>query len=175
MRRANRQASIPGATSWATVMHVTFLIVGKTKSPHWEALAREYEQRIARFLPCTTKVVRAAEGSLAGQPDQARTYEGKHLLAALPADAHLVLLDVAGEIISSEAFAEKLRRWRDGGTHHLAFIIGGHWGVAEDVRRRANWRWSLSKLTFTHEMARILAVEQVYRALARLGNVPYAK
>lgn len=156
-------------------MHVLFLVVGKTKSPHWEALAREYEQRIARFLPCTTKIVRAAEGALAGQADASRTYEGKHLLAALPAGAQVVLLDVAGEVVTSEAFAEKLRRWRDGGTRQLAFIIGGHWGVADDVRQRANWCWALSKLTFTHEMARVLAAEQVYRALARLGNVPYAK
>jgi|YNPMSStandDraft_2_1061718.scaffolds.fasta_scaffold05993_4 23S rRNA (pseudouridine1915-N3)-methyltransferase len=156
-------------------MQVIFLVVGKTKSPHWEKLAAEYERRIARFLPCTTKVVRAAEGSLAAQPDQSRAYEGKHLLAALPAEAYVVLLDVAGEMVSSEAFAEKLRRWRDGGIRHLIFIIGGHWGVAEEVRQRANWCWSLSKLTFTHEMARVLAAEQVYRALARLGNVPYAK
>ncbi|WP_058867003.1 23S rRNA (pseudouridine(1915)-N(3))-methyltransferase RlmH [Chloracidobacterium thermophilum] len=156
-------------------MQVTFFVVGKTKSPHWEALAREYEQRIARFLPCGTKIVRAAEGSLAAQPDPSRAYEGKHLLAALPAEAQVVLLDVAGDMVTSEAFAEKLRRWRDGGARHLAFIIGGHWGVAEEVRQRADWCWSLSKLTFTHEMARVLAAEQVYRALARLGNVPYAK
>ncbi len=156
-------------------MQVTFFVVGKTKSPHWEALAREYEQRIARFLPCATKVVRAAEGSLAAQPDPCRTYEGRYLLAALPSGARVVLLDVAGEIVDSETLAEKLRRWRDGSARHLAFIIGGHWGVAEEVRQRANWCWSLSKLTFTHEMARVLAAEQVYRALARLGNVPYAK
>ncbi|MCS7078509.1 MAG: 23S rRNA (pseudouridine(1915)-N(3))-methyltransferase RlmH [Chloracidobacterium sp.] len=156
-------------------MHITFLVVGKTKSPHWEALARDYGERIRRFLPCTTKVVREAEASIAADPEQARAREAKNILAALPAGALVVLLDVAGEVVSSEAFAKKLQRWRETGVRDLYFVIGGHWGVTAEVQGRAAWRWSLSRLTFTHEMARVLAAEQVYRALARLANLPYAK
>lgn len=156
-------------------MRITFLVVGKTKSSHWEALAGDYGDRIRRFLPCETRIVREAEASLAADPAQARAREAKRILAALPSGALVVLLDVAGEVVSSEAFAEKLRRWRETGVRDLCFVVGGHWGVAAEVRERAAWRWSLSRLTFTHETARVLAAEQVYRALARLAGVPYAK
>ncbi|MFQ3582053.1 MAG: 23S rRNA (pseudouridine(1915)-N(3))-methyltransferase RlmH [Chloracidobacterium sp.] len=156
-------------------MRVTFFVVGKTKSAHWDALAHDYGERIRRFVPGSIQVVREAEPALAANPELARAREAKHLLAALPASAYVVLLDVAGEVVSSEALAEKMRKWRDTGVRDLCFVTGGHWGVTEAVRQRADWRWSLSKLTFTHEMARVLAAEQVYRALARLANVPYAK
>ncbi len=156
-------------------MNITFLVVGKTKSLHWDALARDYSDRIRCFLPCETKIVRSAEATIAADPELARAREAKHILAALPTAAAVIVLDVAGEVISSEAFAEKLRRWRDTGVRDLYFVIGGRWGVAEVVHRRATWCWSLSRLTFTHEMARVLAAEQVYRALTRLANIPYAK
>ncbi len=145
------------------------------KSPHWDALAQDYSDRIRRFLPCETRIAREAEASIASRPEQARAREAKHILAALPAGALVVVLDVAGEAVSSEAFATKLQGWRETGVRDLCFVIGGHWGVAEEVRARAAWRWSLSPLTFTHEMARALAAEQVYRALARLAHIPYAK
>ncbi|OYT71586.1 MAG: 23S rRNA (pseudouridine(1915)-N(3))-methyltransferase RlmH [Chloracidobacterium sp. CP2_5A] len=156
-------------------MRITFLAVGKAKSPRWDALAQDYSDRIRRFSPCATKIAREAEASIASNPEQARASEAKRILAALPAEALVVALDVAGEVVSSEDFANKLQKWRDTGVRDLWFVIGGHWGLAEEVRARAAWRWSLSRLTFTHEMARALAAEQVYRALARLANIPYAK
>ncbi len=156
-------------------MKVRFIVVGKTKSPHWNALAEEYAGRVSRFLKCETTTVRESPAALAADPAKAMDQEAGGILNAIAADSLVVLLDVEGEQVTSQALAGKVQRWRDEGRKELCFVVGGHWGVAEAVRKRADWRWSLSKLTFTHEMARTLAAEQVYRALTIVNGFPYSK
>lgn len=156
-------------------MRIRFVVVGKTKSPHWAALAEDYVKRTARFAPCETTIVREADAALASDARRALEREAHAIAQAIPADAISVLLDVDGEMTASEELAERIRRWRDAGERELCVVVGGHWGVAESVRRRADWRWSLSRLTFTHEMARTLATEQIYRAFTILHRFPYAK
>jgi len=101
--------------------------------------------------------------------------EGRRILGGLHPDALMVLLDVEGREWDSRALAAQIERWQLGGTKEAAFVIGGHFGVSQGVRERADVRWSLSKLTLTHEMARVLLVEQIYRAYTITHGLPYQK
>ncbi len=156
-------------------MRVRFIVVGKCKSREWSALYDEYLVRLRRFADATTSIVREATGSTANDARRALDQEGQAILAAISPEAAVVLLDIDGEIVGSDGLADRIRRRRDASTKELCVVIGGHFGVADAVRARADWRWSLSKLTFTHEMARVLAAEQVYRAYTILNNFPYSK
>ncbi|MBX7219218.1 MAG: 23S rRNA (pseudouridine(1915)-N(3))-methyltransferase RlmH [Blastocatellia bacterium] len=145
------------------------------KAKEYAALAEEYQGRLGRFVRLEETTVRESSGSLANDTRRAQEFEATSLLAAIPEDAFVILLEVTGEMVSSEELAERIRRRQDSGTKTLCFVVGGHSGVAESVKRRADWQWSLSKLTFTHEMARVLLAEQVYRAFTILNNFPYSK
>jgi 23S rRNA (pseudouridine1915-N3)-methyltransferase len=102
--------------------------------------------------------------------------EGKRIVGALASDALAVLLDVAGPTRwSSEELAAQLEEWQNRSVREVAFVLGGHLGVAEEVKRRAQVRWSLSPLTLTHEMARVVLAEQLYRAFTITRGLPYQK
>ncbi len=156
-------------------MRVRFIVVGKCKSREWSALYDEYLARLGRFTNVATTVVREATGAAANDARRAVELESQAILAAVPPEACVFLLDIDGESVGSDGLADRIRRRRDGATKELCAVVGGHYGIAEAVRARADWRWSLSKLTFTHEMARVLAAEQVYRAYTIINNFPYSK
>ena len=102
--------------------------------------------------------------------------EGRRILGGLHADALLVLLDVEGRQWSSHELAAEIESWQaEGSVKEVAFVIGGHRGVSREVSARASIRWSLSKLTLTHEMARVVLLEQVYRAYTIMHGLPYQK
>jgi 23S rRNA (pseudouridine1915-N3)-methyltransferase len=101
--------------------------------------------------------------------------EGDRLLGALDSSDRVVLLDTAGSMWNSAQLAAFLDQHRNRGQGRLTFVIGGYGGTAEALRQRADRLWSLSPLTFTHDMTRVLVLEQIYRALAILSNHPYSK
>ncbi len=136
------------------------------------ALVEDYLKRLKRFARCEVVEVRE---SAARMKDAGIEEEGKRILGGLHPDALLVLLDVEGREWGSRELAAQVERWQVGGTKEVAFVIGGHNGVSEEVRERADVRWSLSKLTLTHEMARVVLVEQVYRAYTITHGLPYQK
>jgi 23S rRNA (pseudouridine1915-N3)-methyltransferase len=154
-------------------MRLRFIWVGKTRDAHLRALVAEYLKRIERFARCEVTEVResAAEDSRACLEE-----EGKRIVGALASDALAVLLDVAGPVQwSSEELAAQVEGWQGRSVREVAFVVGGHLGVSEEVRRRAQLRWSLSRLTLTHEMARVVLVEQLYRAYTITRGLPYQK
>ena len=153
-------------------MRLRLIWVGKTKNEHIRALVEEYLQRLKRFVRCeVTELERStARGALEGIAD-----ESQRILSALRTDALTILLDVEGREWSSQALAAEVEKWQVAGTKEVAFIIGGHQGVSAEVVKRAHLRWSLSRLTLTHEMARILLVEQLYRAYTIVHGLPYHK
>ena len=153
-------------------MRVRFVWVGKTRNEHLRALVEDYLKRLKRFARCEVLEVRE---SAARAKDAGIEEESKRILGGLHPDALLVLLDVEGREWGSRELAAQVERWQVGGTKEVAFVIGGHFGVSEEVRERADVRWSLSKLTLTHEMARVLLVEQVYRAYTITHGLPYQK
>ncbi len=119
-----------------------------------------------------------SESKMSGSGDrtarlQAVNDEGERLLKGVSNYAYVVLLDVYGKTTSSEALAARIAELEVSGTSEMVFIIGGAFGVSEELRKRADWRLSFSPMTFTHQMVRLLLVEQIYRACKINRNEPY--
>jgi len=141
---------------------------GRTRDPLLASLVDRYLERIRRMTPLRLEEVSAAPS---GGPGVAARREGTRILERLPSGAAVVALDAGGLEMTSEELAGWLeRRLRE---RELALVAGGHEGLSEDVLARAGTRLSLSRLTLTHEMARVLLVEQVYRAFTILHGQRY--
>ncbi|MDT7689688.1 MAG: rRNA (pseudouridine1915-N3)-methyltransferase [Acidobacteriota bacterium] len=154
-------------------MHLRLIWVGKTRNEHLRALAAEYLKRLSRFARCEVTELRE---SAAADERACLEEEGKRVLGALASDALAVLLDVGGETQwSSEELAARVEEWQGRSVKEVAFVVGGHLGVSGELRARADVRWSLSRLTMTHEMARVVLVEQLYRAYTITRGLPYQK
>jgi 23S rRNA (pseudouridine1915-N3)-methyltransferase len=145
-------------------MRLRLIWVGKTRNAHLRALAEDYLKRLSRFARCEVVEVR-----------ECLEEEGKRILGSLASDTLTVLLDVGGAQWASEELAAQVEAWQGRSLKEVAFVVGGHLGVSEAVRRRADVRWSLSRLTLTHEMARVLLAEQLYRAYTISRGLPYQK
>jgi 23S rRNA (pseudouridine1915-N3)-methyltransferase len=149
------------------------LVAVGERPPAWvvEGFA-EYRKRLSHWLPL--ELLEVAPGLRGRQRDVGRAMqdEGGRVLAALPKQAHVVVLDGGGEMHSSEQLARRLERWRSLGSD-LAFVIGGPEGHAPDVLALASERWSLGPLTLPHMLVRLVLAEQLYRAAALLANHPY--
>ncbi|MEP6568327.1 MAG: 23S rRNA (pseudouridine(1915)-N(3))-methyltransferase RlmH [Acidobacteriota bacterium] len=145
---------------------------GKTRDARLRALVDDYLKRLSHFTRCEISEFRenAAGGEKAGiDKDSQRISDG------LRAGAINVLLDPEGDQWSSEQLAKVMRQWQDSGTKEVAFIVGGPNGVSTELAARANKRWSLSRLTLTHEMSRVVLLEQLYRAYTIIHGLPYQK
>ncbi|MCA1591257.1 MAG: 23S rRNA (pseudouridine(1915)-N(3))-methyltransferase RlmH [Acidobacteria bacterium] len=154
-------------------MHLRLIWVGKTRNEHLRALVGDYLKRLSRFARC--EVVELRESASADERICLEE-EGKRIVGALASDALAVLLDVEGPARwSSPELAARVEEWQARSLKEVAFIVGGHLGVSADVRNRADVRWSLSRLTLTHEMARVVLVEQLYRAYTIMRGLPYQK
>ena len=150
-------------------MKFKFVWVGKTRDADWKALQDEYLRRLSHFVKLEIAEVKDGPGA-----DQAEL-EGNDLLAKLNHIPFVVLLDVKGRPISSHELAAELEKWQNRGLREVAFVIGGAKGVSPKVAERADFKLSLSFLTFTHEMARVILIEQLYRAFTIIKGFPYQK
>jgi 23S rRNA (pseudouridine1915-N3)-methyltransferase len=153
-------------------MYLRLIWVGKTRNEHLRSLAEDYLARLGRFVRCEVTELResSARTEREGIED-----EGRRIIGALRGDAHTVLLDVVGREWSSLELAAEIEKWQTTSKREVAFIIGGHGGVSKEVTARADFRWSLSRLTLTHEMARVVLTEQLYRAYTIIHGLPYQK
>ena len=159
-------------------MRIRLIWVGKTKNEHMRALVGDYLQRLGRFVRCEVMELRESAGG--GGGGGIVEEESKRIASALAAaradGAVTVLLDVEGRREwSSPELAAQVGLWQLEGKREIAFVIGGHLGVAPELKAKADVRWSLSRLTLTHEMARIVLVEQLYRAYTIMHGLPYQK
>lgn len=150
-------------------MKFRFIWVGRTKDRKWLALQDEYLQRLSHFVRCEIIEVRDAP-SPAGKET-----EGKRILDKLNQTSLVCLLDVKGDSVSSQKLATIVEGWQVHGNKEISFVIGGADGVSADVAERADFVLSLSFLTFTHEMARVVMLEQLYRAFTIINRFPYQK
>jgi 23S rRNA (pseudouridine1915-N3)-methyltransferase len=141
------------------------LWVGKTKDKNWRALQDEYFARLAHFVRCETLELK----------DSGKENEGKLILDKLNQSTFVCLLDVKGRSVSSHDLAQNIENWQNRGLKEITFVIGGAEGVASEVVERADYSLSLSFLTFTHEMARVVMLEQLYRAFTIIKGFPYQK
>jgi 23S rRNA (pseudouridine1915-N3)-methyltransferase len=150
-------------------MKFRFVWVGRTKNEHYRALQDDYLQRLSHFVKCETSEIRDA------RPGEDKETEGERILEKLNQTPFVCLLDVKGRTVSSHELAAEVGRWQNAGHKEIAFVIGGADGVSQAVADRANIVLSLSFLTFTHEMARVVMLEQLYRAHTIIRGYPYQK
>ena len=144
-------------------MKFVFLFLGRTGAKYLAEGIREYAARLGRFVQVEIVVLRDKTAKSLPS-DQFRQQEARQLLERCADASWVVALDATGREPDSPALAELLVRWEDAGHRSVYFLIGGHLGLHEDVIRRADLVLSLSRLTFTHEMARLILMEQLYRA-----------
>ncbi len=150
-------------------MHIRFVWVGKTKDKNWRALQEEYLQRLSHFIKFD--IVEIKESAR----HETKEIEGKRILEKVHQSSFVCVLDEKGNSISSREFAEEVVKWQNRGLKEIVFIIGGAEGIASEVAERADYIISLSALTFTHDMARVLLAEQIYRAFTIIKGFPYQK
>jgi 23S rRNA (pseudouridine1915-N3)-methyltransferase len=152
-------------------MRIRFIWPGKTRDEHLRALVAEYLKRLTRFVRC--EVIETREGETADSASLKK--ESQRILDAIPAGSMVVLLDVKGLEWDSQGLADEVRRWEHDSIKEVVIVIGGPDGVSAEVAARALKRWRLTRLTLTHEMARVVAVEQLYRAYTINRGLPYQK
>jgi 23S rRNA (pseudouridine1915-N3)-methyltransferase len=154
------------------MMRLRVVWTGKTKDAHLRALIDEYLKRLSHFTRCEVSELRESPGS---ERKAGIDRDSKRISDGLRQGAINVLLDPEGSEWSSHDLAIELQRWQDGGSREVTFIVGGPSGVSEELSKRVTRRWSLSRLTLTHEMARLVLLEQLYRAYTIIHGLPYQK
>jgi 23S rRNA (pseudouridine1915-N3)-methyltransferase len=150
------------------------ICVGKISAPYLQEGVNEYAGRIKRYLPLTTVELKEEKGGGKNvDPAFIRDREGERIMEKIPADSFAFVLDERGTSLNSQKLAERLDRHMVHGTRELILVLGGAYGLSATVKKRGDFLLSLSPLTFTHQMARLILLEQIYRGLTILRNEPY--
>ena len=150
-------------------MRFRFLWIGKTKEKNWRSLQEEYLQRLSHFVKFEITEIKESAAH------ETKDVEGNRILGNLNQSSFVCLLDVKGSEINSHQLAEKIENWQNRGQKEIVFVICGQDGASSEVVERADYSLSLSRLTLTHEMARVVLIEQLYRAYTIIKGFPYQK
>ena len=148
-------------------MKITLACVGKIKEKYLTAGIEEFTKRLTPFCKLETIAIneeRMPEDPSPAEKEQVLGRETERLLAVIPQNSYVIVLDVKGKLISSEELAAKFDKLALGGNSHITFVIGGAFGYTDALRKRADETISFSRMTFTHQMIRLLLIEQIYRA-----------
>lgn len=157
-------------------MKFTFLTIGKIKEKWMRQGIDEYLKRlspIAKVEILSPDEEKMPENPSPALKEKVMEKEGEKLLKYLKDEDFLILLDLKGKPVTSEGLADILRKKMVSGTSHFFFMIGGPYGNGENIRKRADLKISISAMTFTHQMARLILAEQVYRAMKIIRHEPY--
>lgn len=154
-------------------MNVKFLVIGKTDDERLQSLVTDYEKRLKHYLPFEMEIVPDLKKTKNLSEIQQKEAEGKLVLSKISPTDLLVLLDEKGQSFSSVGFSAWLQKKMLTGQKSLVFLIGGPYGFSEEIYRRAQSKISLSEMTFSHQMVRLIFIEQLYRACTILKNEPY--
>ena len=160
------------------MLNVTLICVGKMREKHYIAAFQEYEKRLGAF--CRFTLTELAEQRLPERPtekeiDAALEKEARAILEHVPKGAALITMCVEGQSLSSEALAERFTAWQNSGASRLCFVVGGSFGLHERVKRASQLRLSMSAMTFPHHLARVMLMEQIYRACTINAGTQYHK
>ncbi len=147
-------------------------LTGKTTDPRLATLIDEYQQRLMHYVPFEIVVIPDIKNAKSLSQDQLKTAEGEAILARLTPAMDVLLLDEHGREFRSIEYADFLQKKMSSGKD-LALVIGGAYGFSDAVYQRANGKLSLSRMTFSHQMIRLMAIEQLYRAMTILRHEPY--
>jgi 23S rRNA (pseudouridine1915-N3)-methyltransferase len=153
-------------------MRLRVIWTGKTKDAHLRALIDDYLKRLSHFVKCEVSEFR--ESPRSGKA-MGIDRESKRISDGLHEGAVNVLLDAEGSEWTSKQLAKEIASWQGSGMKEVTFIVGGPNGVSAELAARAGKRWSLSRLTLTHEMSRVVLLEQLYRAYTIIHGLPYQK
>ena len=153
-------------------MRITLLVVGKTTDPHIEALLQEYLGRLTHYISFQLQTLPELRNTKSLSVEQQKQAEGELILRTVTPATDLILLDEHGTEYRSITFADYLQKKMTAG-RDVTFVVGGPYGFSEAVYSRANGKISLSQMTFSHQMIRLIFVEQIYRAMTILRGEPY--
>ena len=159
-------------------MKVTLICVGKLKEKYLSQGVEEYVKRLSRY--CNLEIIELADEKTPDnasdtQENMIKKKEGERILKSLKEDSYCIALAIEGNLLSSEELAEKIDTLGVTGTSHISFIIGGSLGLSEEVLRRADYKLSFSRMTFPHQLMRMILLEQIYRSYRIISNQPYHK
>lgn len=165
--------SIPNFAFKFYDMKITLFAIGKTDAKYFVDAVQEYKARLEHYIPFELQVVPDVKNTKNLSVDQQKEKEGELILKSLQAGDFLVLLDERGKEFTSLQFASYVERKTHTVAKRLVFVIGGPYGFSQAVYEKASEKISLSKMTFSHQMIRLVFVEQLYRAMTILNNEPY--
>ena len=159
-------------------MKITLITVGKIKEKYFTDAIAEYAKRLSRY--CKLEIIEVADektpdGASEALENQIKEKEGERILSKVPDSAYVVALAIEGKQLSSEELADKMEKCNVSGISHLVFIIGGSLGLTPKVLNRADFKLSFSKMTFPHQLMRVVLLEQIYRSFRIRNNEPYHK
>ena len=159
-------------------MKITLITVGKIKEKYFTDAIAEYAKRLSRY--CKLDIIEVADektpdGASESLENQIKEKEGERILSKISDSAYVVALAIEGKQLDSEELAEKMEKWNVNGVSHLVFIIGGSLGLTPKVLNRADFKLSFSKMTFPHQLMRVVLLEQIYRSFRIRNNEPYHK
>lgn len=159
-------------------MKITLITVGKIKEKFYTDAISEYSKRLSRY--CKLDIVQVADektpdGASELQERQIREKEGERILAQIRDGSYVIALAIEGEMLDSVGLAEKIDRLGVSGQSQIVFIIGGSLGLSDAVMRRADYKLSFSKMTFPHQLMRVILLEQIYRSYRIVHGEPYHK
>lgn len=159
-------------------MKITLVTVGKIKEAFFTDAIAEYSKRLSRY--CKLEIIQVADEKTpdrasAAQERQIKEREGARILAQIRDDAYVIALAIEGQLLSSEQLAKKLDQLGIGGQSQVVFVIGGSLGLSEEVLARADYSLSFSKMTFPHQLMRVVLLEQIYRSFRINAGEPYHK
>lgn len=159
-------------------MKITVLTVGKIKEKYLRDAITEYTKRLSHY--CKLEIIEVADEKT---PDNAsenaeemiRQKEAERLLKYIREDAYLITLEIGGKQLTSEEFSEKIEKLGIQGTSHIIFVIGGSIGIGKAVLEKSDYALSFSKMTFPHQLMRVILLEQIYRGYRIMSGEPYHK
>lgn len=154
-------------------MTIKLLAIGKTDNKELIKLIADYQKRLSHYIHFEFEIIPDLKKAKNLSESQQKQKEGDLILGKLNPSDVLILLDENGKQFDSVAFSQYLQKHMNSGIKQLVFVIGGPYGFSEDVYNGANGKLSLSKMTFSHQMIRLFAIEQLYRAFTILRNEPY--
>lgn len=159
-------------------MKISVIAVGKIKEKYLKDAITEYSKRLSRY--CKLEIIEVADEKTPDQASEAvedaiRAKEGERLLKYIRDDMYVITLEIGGRMLTSEEFAEKIETLGIQGKSSIAFVIGGSIGLGKEVLKRSDFALSFSKMTFPHQLMRVVLLEQVYRGYRIMNGAPYHK
>ena len=159
-------------------MKITCITVGKIKETYYTDAVKEYSKRLSRY--CKLEIIelpdeKTPDGASQAQETAIKNREGERILKAIREDAYVIALAIEGQAPDSVGLSQKLERLGIGGTSHVTFVIGGSLGLSSLVLKRADEKLSFSRMTFPHQLMRVILLEQLYRSFRIINGEPYHK